>query len=793
MNTSRKSLEVAPAEDVTSSTPSPPEDETQDEGGIWSIDPIHQPGMLPGVPIESLPEFEYGPQLPEGHIRVLVLAPRREEESFEDRNWLLACDLLSNWNQYTAVSYTWGDPTKTHKIRCNGKSLAVTETVYEALTNLGRLFEGAGTIPMVWIDALCINQGHFGEREEQVKMMRDIYRAAHNTFVWLPVGRNASDKELEQIDKAFDSMVMLGEMYQVDQFKEMVVQGKLSFDTLDHMKYGDMELRVPWENRGGMKKLFTQSWFERIWVCQEVAVSKAPIVFDGIHVGPWEVFADNAEIAQHLGGLDNYIKWSSNEVSTDDTFIANVCQLESFRKRVGEGATTGLLELLHATANFQSTEPLDRVYGLLGLITEEQDRDIVTSLLDYTMAPYMLYLNVAVNHIIQHGTLDILHLVAPVHFDPAGKWLSIVPNLASSNNRKRAIGTFQSRNEWKYHASLDTQPELKIDGKSPEAGKFIRIIDANEMSLGGFILDTVSRTSQMLDSAGMSMKSMMTWFQVAMYSSSCVRYIPGGVMRRHLDYIASRAKAVEELSSNENSEPVASNTEEKLPEKIDPEILKLLENVKLGPDGKPLGDDESGDDESGPEAGPDDQNEQSPASKAVVPAKKSSSRDLGGEIYPGGKEIYGSAFWRTLIGNRDPRQHDHNIKPNAEVAERFFKPWSQLLFADDGEFMSQSWMHEWSKEHSGFSGDKAVTTFAKWVEDVSLGRKMFRTEKGYIGTAPVTIQDGDLICVLKGGQTPYALRREEEGYRFIGACYVHGVMDGEVMGMGLEEVAFVFV
>lgn len=786
MDTSRAIPEVVPAEDVTSPTSDAPDDDSQNESGFWSIDPIHRPGMQLGVSIESLPEFEYGPQLPEGHIRVLMLTPRREGELPEDQNWFLACDFLSNWDQYTAVSYTWGDPTKTHKIRCNGKSLAVTETVYEALTNIRRLFEGAGIVPMVWIDALCINQGHFREREQQVKMMRDIYKSSHNTFVWLPVGRGASEKELEQIDKAFESMVMLGEMYQVDQFKDMVVQGKVSFDTLDHMKYGDKQLRVPWENRDGMRKLFTQSWFERIWVCQEVAVSKEPVVFDGIHVGSWEVFADNAEIAQHLGGLNNFINWENGKVSTDDTFIANVRQLESFRKRVEEGAPTGLLELLHATTNFQSTDPLDRVYGLLGLITEEQDRDIVTSLLDYTIAPYMLYLNITINHIIQYGTLDILHLVAPVYFDPAGKWLSIVPNLAASNNHKRAIGTFKSRNEWKYHASLDSEPELKIDGKSPEAGKFIRVTDANEISLGGFILDTISRTSEMLDSAGTSMKSMMTWFQIAMYSSSCVRYIPGGVIRRHLDYIASRAKAVEELTAKEGDEPVVSNTEEKVPEKIDPEILKLLENVELGPDGKPLSNEESN-----PEAVSDDQKEQSPERETVVPANKPSSRDLGGEVYLGGKETYGSAFWRTLIGNRDPRQRDRNIKPDAEFAKRYFKPWSQLLLADDGEATSKIWMHEWYEEHSRFSGDKAVTTFAKWVEDVSLGRKMFRTKEGYIGTAPVTIQDGDLICVLKGGQTPYALREEKEGYRFIGACYVHGVMDGEAMGMGLEEVAFV--
>ncbi len=333
---------------------------------------------------------------------------------------------------FTALSYTWGNPDKTHKIRCNGKSLAVTETVWEALKNISQLYEQ----PRLWIDALCINQSNFSERVEQVKIMRDIYRAARNTLVWFPVGRGATKEDLDKIDKAFDSMVMLGEMWRIPEFKELVLQDKITFDTLDHAKYDDRQLAMPWENRDGMKLLFQQSWFERIWICQEVAVSEKTMVFDGIHFGPWEVLADSAEVSYHLGGLNNYMEWGKGEVFSDGTFVENVLRLESFRKRVEQNTPTGLLELLHATANFQSTEPLDRVFALLGLITDETDRGIVTSFLDYNAPPYLLYLNVTINHIIQHGTLDFLHLVAPIHHDPARKWLSIIPNLAASNHKR---------------------------------------------------------------------------------------------------------------------------------------------------------------------------------------------------------------------------------------------------------------------------------------------------------------------------------------------------------------------
>ncbi|KAK5653468.1 hypothetical protein OQA88_8954 [Cercophora sp. LCS_1] len=781
---------------------------------FWSIDSIHYPGLEPDTPIEALPAFEYGPQLPEGHIRILMLAPRPEGDSQArgEQDWLLFCDHLSKWDKaapealanFTALSYTWGNPAKTHKIRCNGKSLAVTETVWDALANIGELYEQ----PRLWIDALCINQDNFSERKEQVTMMRDIYRAARNTLVWLPAGKGASKENLDKIDKAFDSMVMLGEMWRIPEFREMVLQDKITFDTLDHMKYGDRQLAVPWDNRDGMKLLFQQSWFERMWICQEVAVSEKTMFFDGIHFGPWEVLADSAEVSHHLGGLNNYMEWSMGEVLSDETLVENVLRLESFRKRVHEKAHMGVLELLRATANFQSTEPLDRVFALLGLITDERDRHIVTSFLDYNAPPYLLYLNVTINHIIQHGTLDFLHLVAPVHHDPAGKWLSIVPNLAASNNRKRGIGRFKSRDEWTYQATLDTKPGLRIDDvEVPDPDQLIAVADRNEISLDGYILDSVTGISDMLDSAGMSMTSMLTWFQVAIFGR-CTggyvgQYIPGGVMKRHLDYLASRGKITKQLPENADEQEAGKTTEDagqparkdKMPDNLDPELLQLLENSNLV----------SANDKEAPAAQQDNADPPSTSknkttaltTKSPPHAKESG---IGSAPYPDGESTYGSAFLRTLILNRDPRDLTRRTKPNKEFAKTYFEPWSKLLLFDDGQHSSQIFVRNWYAEHS-HSSEKPTIAFAKWIEGCQLGRRMIRTAKGWIGSAPDNVEDGDLVCLLRGGEVPFLLRRvtTEEGksggekrYQFFGAVYVHGVMEGEGMQMGLENERFVF-
>jgi hypothetical protein len=57
----------------------------------------------------------------------------------------------------------------------------------------------------------------------------------------------------------------------------------------------------------------------------------------------------------------------------------------------------------------------------------------------------------------------------------------------------------------------------------------------------------------------------------------------------------------------------------------------------------------------------------------------------------------------------------------------------------------------------------------------------FATKKGRLGLAPKSIHDGDLVCLVIGGEVPLLLRRgsSDGAYRFVGECYLHGYMDGE--------------
>ncbi|KAH9938936.1 heterokaryon incompatibility protein-domain-containing protein [Amylocystis lapponica] len=56
------------------------------------------------------------------------------------------------------------------------------------------------------------------------------------------------------------------------------------------------------------------------------------------------------------------------------------------------------------------------------------------------------------------------------------------------------------------------------------------------------------------------------------------------------------------------------------------------------------------------------------------------------------------------------------------------------------------------------------------------------TGTGYVGVVPRTAKPGDWVCALLGGEMPFVLRDKGNGqFRLIGECYLHGIMDGEVM------------
>ncbi|KAE9362995.1 hypothetical protein N431DRAFT_299754, partial [Stipitochalara longipes BDJ] len=73
-------------------------------------------------------------------------------------------------------------------------------------------------------------------------------------------------------------------------------------------------------------------------------------------------------------------------------------------------------------------------------------------------------------------------------------------------------------------------------------------------------------------------------------------------------------------------------------------------------------------------------------------------------------------------------------------------------------------------------------SFEARISEVKACRRMFTTEKGYIGMGTYSIQTGDQIWILKGANVPMVRRKwERENFILVGEAYVHGVMHGEAL------------
>jgi hypothetical protein len=81
-----------------------------------------------------------------------------------------------------------------------------------------------------------------------------------------------------------------------------------------------------------------------------------------------------------------------------------------------------------------------------------------------------------------------------------------------------------------------------------------------------------------------------------------------------------------------------------------------------------------------------------------------------------------------------------------------------------------------SNAHTKSLGDYDQAIFA-----ASHNRRFFTTQGGHVGVGPKVGESGDVVVILYGSRAPCVLRRRGEHYKFLGTCYVDGIMDGEAV------------
>ena len=139
------------------------------------------------------------------------------------------------------------------------------------------------------------------------------------------------------------------------------------------------------------------------------------------------------------------------------------------------------------------------------------------------------------------------------------------------------------------------------------------------------------------------------------------------------------------------------------------------------------------------------------------------------EIYPFTREALWKAFFHTLTADRSAL----STRIHEDYARKYFSKFQEWnLSCPPGERLDNLPTAAWAE-------------ISKTVGPIIEDKIIFVMREGYLGLGQEGSQVGDVVCILSGSETPFMLRQssppQEGRFQFLSECYVHGVMDGEVM------------
>lgn len=255
-------------------------------------------------------------------------------------HYKLECFDMQSLPPYQALSYTWGDSCSTFDIQINGCAFEVHENLFDFL-QVFITFPLANVISLryLWVDQICIDQADTGERNHQVSMMHLIYRNAVSVFVWLGKGDFGTEEAMKLLAGSYHALASLYEGH-------------------------DNKVR---------SELFDNAYWTRLWIIQEVLLAKTLVLLCGRKAVPWS-------------DLERF--WKTSLGQSEQTPAERLIAMSHTSKTIQEKRFR-FLELVDAFCANDCQDPRDVVFGLQGLVFDEEKQDI-----DYSKSALGVFLGV---------------------------------------------------------------------------------------------------------------------------------------------------------------------------------------------------------------------------------------------------------------------------------------------------------------------------------------------------------------------------------------------------------------
>lgn len=347
-------------------------------------------------------EYIYTP-LERGEFRILGLHPGVCSDD-------LMCTLFTEGlgcPKFAAVSYCWGSTNRPHLLKCGQETIVTVNSnkchqsakqpsgVIKITDNLKDLLLALRDEEFhrnLWIDAVCINQDDLVEKKTQVKLMDRIFDTAYATIAYLR-------EPNEHTEMALGYANLLASVK--DWPSENVFRKLDLVEAQMQLAGGSRDISHPWL---AFTDLFSRDWFRRIWIIQEVLLSRLIIIRCAAYEMKWETLVDACEAVmkhdlyaldhtrghlqaflnterrrQGLMKLRNELGISGEDkVKIDDVIFRNEMSL-------------GLLQM--STRHCNATDPRDKVLALMNICLD-QGRNILPPV-EYDMTVSELYTRTA--------------------------------------------------------------------------------------------------------------------------------------------------------------------------------------------------------------------------------------------------------------------------------------------------------------------------------------------------------------------------------------------------------------
>ena len=299
---------------------------------------------MASIPAENLPTrstFPYRPLDELNSIRLIRLHPASSSQAE------VKCSLIHStlklygdiYDDYTALSYVWGDPNDTKSIWIDGIPFPTTINLFSALRDLRH----ENRALLVWADAICINQIDDKEKLGQIAMMGKIYSMAEHTVIYL---------------------------------------GPLEAKNADELNsWASTDFHESRFSSGLADLVLSQTWFRRVWVFQELVFSKDPRVQLGRYRLSW-----NTLYRVLARRMESEYSGKDIEVIHGSKLLTEMHQArETHRKGEGTGrpphsnsplkdledeSSVTMLSLLRARRGLGVTYPKDMIFAHLGFASD---------------------------------------------------------------------------------------------------------------------------------------------------------------------------------------------------------------------------------------------------------------------------------------------------------------------------------------------------------------------------------------------------------------------------------------